>query len=120
MLPNIETPERIKEPVALHLTCTTRRMGLESKLLALAQACAERVIVPPDVGCCAFAGDKGFVKPEMNAHALRHLAEAVKGCAAGYSTSRTCEIGLTVHGGIYYRSIIHLLDQVARPKSSAR
>ncbi|MGO9543648.1 MAG: FAD-binding and (Fe-S)-binding domain-containing protein [Rhodomicrobium sp.] len=120
VLPNIETPERIKEPVALHLTCTTRRMGLESKLLALAQACAERVIVPPDVGCCAFAGDKGFVKPEMNAHALRHLAEAVKGCAAGYSTSRTCEIGLTVHGGIYYRSIIHLLDQVARPKSSAR
>jgi D-lactate dehydrogenase len=92
-------------------------MGLDAKLLAVAQACSERVIVPSQIGCCAFAGDKGFVRPEMNAHALRTLASDINGCDAGYSTSRTCEIGLTLHGGVPYRSVAQLLDSVARPKN---
>ena len=117
VLPNVEIAQRCTEPVALHPTCSTRRMGLDSKLLAVAQACAETVVVPPDVGCCGFAGDKGFVRPEMNAHALRTLKPAVAGCTAGYSTSRTCEIGLSVHGGIHYRSIARLVDSVAGPRS---
>ena len=100
--------------MALHMTCSTRRMGLDGVLTAIAKVCAEEVVVPPDVGCCAFAGDKGFRRPEMNAHALRALAPAVKDCSAGYSTSRTCEIGLTVHGGVNYRSIARLVDSVAR------
>jgi D-lactate dehydrogenase len=118
VLPNVDVPGRVMEPVALHLTCSAQRMGLGDKLLTVAQACAEQVIIPPGIGCCAFAGDKGFVWPEMNAHALRGLAPAIKGCRAGYSTSRTCEIGLTVHGGVPYRSIAHLLDQVARPRNA--
>jgi D-lactate dehydrogenase len=87
-------------------------MGLEGKMRAIAEACAETVVVPADVGCCAFAGDKGFVRPELNAHALRSLGAAVARCSAGYSSSRTCEIGLSVHGGVPYRSIAHLLDSV--------
>ncbi len=113
VLPRVGIPERMQAPVALHVTCSARRMGLEAKLLAVAQACALNVVVPPDIGCCAFAGDKGFTRPEMNAHALRSLAPAVEDCTAGYSTSRTCEIGLTVHSGLQYRSIAHLLDRVA-------
>ncbi len=115
ILPNVRIDTRIEQPVALHSTCSTRRMGLDAKLLAIAKACAVNVIVPPDVGCCGFAGDKGFMKPEINAHALRTLAPAVAGCSDGYSTSRTCEIGLSMHGGIPYRSIAALLDRVARP-----
>ena len=91
-------------------------MGLDGKLTAVARACAETVVIPPDVGCCGFAGDKGFVRPEMNAHALRTLAPAIAGCASGYSTSRTCEIGLSVHGGVPYRSLAHLVDRVTRPR----
>jgi D-lactate dehydrogenase len=117
VLPNVDIPVRIVSPVALHLTCSTRRMGLEAKLVALAQACAEQVVVPTDIGCCAFAGDKGFVRPEMNAHALRSLAPAVKDCTVGYSTSRTCEIGLSLHGGLTYRSVAHLIDSVAYPRN---
>jgi D-lactate dehydrogenase len=96
-------------------------MGLDATLTAVAQACAEHVVVPADIGCCAFAGDKGFVRPEMNAHALRSLAPAVKDCTAGYSTSRTCEIGLSLHGGLTYRSVAHLVDSVAhrRPARSS-
>jgi D-lactate dehydrogenase len=114
VLPNVDIPVRVKTPVALHLTCSTRRMGLDATLLGVAQACAEHVVVPADIGCCAFAGDKGFVRPEMNAHALRSLAPAVKDCAAGYSTSRTCEIGLSLHGGVTYRSVADLVDRVAQ------
>jgi D-lactate dehydrogenase len=120
VLPNVDIPNRLTKPIALHLTCSTRRMGLDAKLTAVAQACAEHVIIPTDIGCCAFAGDKGFVRPDMNAHALRSLAPAVKTCTAGYSTSRTCEIGLSVHSGLTYRSVAELVDSVAhgRNKSS--
>jgi FAD/FMN-containing dehydrogenase len=121
VLPNVDIPVRITSPIALHLTCSTRQMGLDATLLAVAQACAEHVVVPADIGCCGFAGDKGFVRPEMNAHALRSLAPAVKDCTAGYSTSRTCEIGLSVHGGLTYRLVADLVDSVAhrRVRSSA-
>ena len=105
------------EPVMLHLTCSTRRMGLDGALTAVARACAETVVVPPDVGCCGFAGDKGFTTPELNAHALRHLPASVPdGCASGYSTSRTCEIGLSDTAGVPYRSIVYLVDACATAK----
>lgn len=115
VLPNVRIAERVRGPVALHVTCSTRRMGLDAKLTGIARACAEAVVIPPDVGCCGFAGDKGFTQPEINAHALRTLAPAVADCSSGYSTSRTCEIGLSTHGGITYRSIATLLDRVSQP-----
>jgi D-lactate dehydrogenase len=39
------------------------------------------------------------------------LAPAIKDCSVGYSTSQTCEIVLTVHGGVNYRSIARLVDR---------
>jgi hypothetical protein len=48
---------------------------------------------------------------ELNAHALRTLPGSLPaGCTAGYSTSRTCEIGLSEHAGVHYRSIVYLVD----------
>jgi D-lactate dehydrogenase len=87
-------------------------MGLEKKFRAIAEACVERVVIPEFVGCCGFAGDRGFAHPELNASALKELKPAVPAeCAAGYSTSRTCEIGLSLHGGLYYKSIVYLVGQ---------
>lgn len=103
----------IKGPVMLHIPCSVRKMGLEDKLLAVARACAETVVVPDGVGCCGFAGDKGFSTPELNRHALRKLT-VPDGCAEGFSANRTCEIGLADHGGIPYRSIIHLVERVSQ------
>jgi D-lactate dehydrogenase len=97
--------------VALHVTCTSRKLGLDGKLLELAKKCATHVVVPEDIFCCGFAGDKGFSVPELNASALKTLAEKVQDCSEGYSTSRTCEIGLALHGGIPYRSILYLVDE---------
>ncbi|MBR1883265.1 MAG: FAD-binding oxidoreductase [Muribaculaceae bacterium] len=105
------------EPVALHLTCSTRLMGLNDKILSLARRCSTRVVLPEGVGCCAFAGDKGFTHPELNAYALRHLRAAIEasGAKRGFSNSRTCEIGLTTHSGIPYQSLIYLIDEVTQP-----
>jgi D-lactate dehydrogenase len=90
-------------------------MGLAERTRAVAQACAEIVVVPPGVGCCGFAGDRGFSHPELNAGALAQLQAGLAGCTEGYSTSRTCEIGLSLHGEIPYRSIMVLVDRCTRP-----
>ncbi|HSN91178.1 MAG TPA: FAD-binding and (Fe-S)-binding domain-containing protein [Anaeromyxobacteraceae bacterium] len=105
--------------VAVHLTCSSARMGLGAKLEAVARACAERVVAPP-VGCCGFAGDRGFTHPELNASAVAGLRAALPpGCAEGYSNSRTCEIGLSLHSGIPYRSILLLVDRCTAPRGGA-
>ena len=71
-------------------------MGLQAKLKAIAEACVEKVIVPDRISCCGWAGDKGFTHPGLNASALRDLKAALpEDCTSGYSTSRTCEIGLS-------------------------
>ena len=101
------------EPVALHVNCSARRLGEADKLLALAQACSRHVIVPPEVKCCGFGGDRGFAVPELNDHALRDL-QLPESCREGYSSNRTCELGLSDHSGIPYRSIAYLLDGCAK------
>ena len=106
---------RKETTVAVHPTCSTRKMGLEGKLLELAECCATRVIWPEDIYCCGFAGDRGFNYPELNESALHGLEEHVCSCEAGYSTSKTCEIGLSLHSGIPYRSILYLVDEVTEP-----
>ena len=116
VLPRVRiTPQAA--PVAIHPVCSVRKMGTVDKLGAIAARCSTQVITVDEVLCCGFAGDKGFNKPELNAHALRHLKPALPaGCDAGYSSSRTCEIGLSLHSGRYYRSIVYLVDRCSRPK----
>jgi D-lactate dehydrogenase len=105
--------QRRAETVAIHVTCSAAKMGLEGAFRAVAEACVERVVAPT-LGCCGFAGDKGFHTPELNASALAGLRPALPPeCKLGYSNSRTCEIGLSVHGGIPYQSIVYLVDRAA-------
>jgi len=110
---------RIPETVAVHATCSATKMGLAAPLKALAGMCAERVVMPEGIECCGWAGDRGFTYPELNASALSALnGEIPPGCAGGYSTSRTCEIGLSLHSGVSYKSIVYLVDRCTRPKES--
>ena len=90
-----------------------RKMGKTDYLMRLAQMCTSGAMVPEEVGCCGFAGDRGFNYPEVNAYALRKLRPQVeaKGIKAGYSNSRTCEIGLATNSGIPYSSIVYLVDR---------
>lgn len=86
-------------------------------MIDLARRCSTNVTVPAEVGCCGFAGDKGFNVPELNRWALRKLRPALEeaGVKAGYSNSRTCEIGLTANSGVSYKSIAYLVDACTRP-----
>lgn len=104
----------LQQPIMLHLTCSSRRMGVEQAFMGLAKACAPEAVLPEQIYCCGWAGDKGFSHPELNASALERLREQVpEGCSRGYSNSRTCEIGLMKHSGIPYQSIVYLVDEVS-------
>ena len=101
------------DPISIHITCSMTKMKLRDKMVKLANLCSSSVLVPEEVGCCGFAGDKGFTQPEVNQYALRKLRPQIekKHIRYGYSNSRTCEIGLTTHSGISYQSIVYLVDR---------
>ena len=107
------------EAVAVHPVCSVRKMGSVDKLMAVAARCSRDVVTTEDVQCCGFAGDRGFIRPELNEHALRHLkASLPAGCASGYSSSRTCEIGLSEQAGFPYQSILYLVERCASSRSA--
>lgn len=108
----------IDEPIAVHVTCSMRKMGIADKIVNLAKRCSNNVILPEGVGCCGFAGDKGFTHPELNEWALRKLRSQleVAGVKRGYSNSRTCEVGLYNNTGVPYQSIVFLVDECSKPK----
>ncbi len=114
LLPRLRL-EKQSTPLALHVNCSARRAGLDAKLKKVAEACAEQVIVPLDVKCCGFGGDRGFAAPELNVHALRHIhRDLPANCSHGVSSNRTCELGLTAETGVNYRSIVYLLDECSQ------
>jgi D-lactate dehydrogenase len=107
--------------MALHITCSARKMGLEKRLHDRGRVPAPKPVVVPDgIECCGFAGDRGFNVPELNTAALAGLKDAVAGCTAGYANSRTCEIGLSHHSGIPYRSIMVLVDQCSKVEGKVK
>jgi D-lactate dehydrogenase len=112
LLPHL-TVTPLQETITVFPVCSMKKMGLESRLIELAQKCAAKVIVP-ETNCCGFAGDRGFSYPELNTHGLRELkVQLPEEVTKGYSTSRTCEIGLSLHSGIDYQSIVYLVDRVS-------
>lgn len=108
----------IDRPIALHITCSTREMGVSNCLIELAHLCSKNVFLPEGVGCCGFAGDRGFTYPEMNKYALRKLRPQIEKnhIEIGYSNSRTCEIGLQSNTGIPYMSIVYLVNECTTKK----
>ena len=107
-------------PIAVHPVCSVRKMGSVDKLVAIARRCSEAVVTVDAVQCCGFAGDRGFVRPELNEHALRDLREAIpRGCSGGVSSSRTCEIGLSEAAGVPYESILYLVERCSTPAATA-
>jgi D-lactate dehydrogenase len=121
VLPAVSDPPRRQGTAILHPTCTLIKSGGVADLLAVARAHAERVEVPLFAECCGFAGDRGFLVPELTASAtaveaaeVRRILEREPG-AGCYSTCRTCEIGMSRAVGRPFRSLLHLVHEaVAR------
>jgi D-lactate dehydrogenase len=102
--------------VAVHPTCSGRHMGMDRRLRKLMVDLADDVFVPPSAACCGFAGDRGFLHPELTASATQEEAAEVKGRSfdAHVSTNRTCEIGMERATGRCYMHVIQLLEQLTR------
>lgn len=102
-----------KQPISIsiHTTCSSTKMQLGEKLFNVADRCADRVIVPNNVNCCGWAGDRGFFYPELPKSALTPLKHEIIDAKEGFSNSITCEIGLSINSGINYKSLIYLVDR---------
>jgi D-lactate dehydrogenase len=111
------TIRRRHRRVVLHPVCSVLKMNVAADLEQIARACADEVIVPLEAGCCGFAGDRGWLVPELAASATRGEADelsALDGVDGYYSSSRTCEIGLSRSTGHVYRSHLYLLEWASR------
>lgn len=103
-----------REVVSVFPVCSVKKIGMEQNLYKLAKMCSKKVAMV-ESNCCGFAGDRGFTYPELNKHGQRHLAEQIPaGCKDGFSTSRTCEIGMTECSDVNFKSIFYLIDEVTR------
>jgi D-lactate dehydrogenase len=113
VLPGMSRPPRRPGAAVLHPTCTLVKNGGLADLVRVASAHAESVTVPAGAECCGFAGDRGFLVPELTRSATAREASEVRAMdgAALYSTCRTCEIGMSRAVGRPYRSLVHLVRE---------
>jgi D-lactate dehydrogenase len=112
LLPALPAPRRLRS-LALHPTCSTVHLGIDDALRTVAAAVSDEVAVPDSWGCCAFAGDRGLLHPEITAAATAaQAAEVTERTHDAYaSCNRTCEMGMTRATGRPYRHVLELLDE---------
>ncbi|MFD4474734.1 FAD-binding and (Fe-S)-binding domain-containing protein [Streptomyces sp. NPDC058471] len=116
LLPHL-TVHRTVGSAVLHPTCSMSHLGDEAQLRALAEACADEVVVPDDAGCCAFAGDRGMLHKELTESATRKEAAEVtaRPFDAHLSANRMCEVGMDHATGRAYYSVLLELERATRP-----
>ncbi|MFG2884821.1 FAD-binding and (Fe-S)-binding domain-containing protein [Streptomyces sp. NPDC048297] len=111
LLPALPEPRRLGS-LALHPTCSTVHLGIDGALRTVAAALSDEVTVPDSWGCCAFAGDRGLLHPEITASATAAQAAEITSRShdAYASCNRTCEMGMTRATGRPYRHVLEVLD----------
>jgi len=118
LLPNLSI-KKTDEPIVIHTTCSSKKMGLDDSFKDLANILSKDVTIPKNINCCGFAGDRGFNYPELNSSALQNLKPQLKpDIKRGFSTSKTCEMGLSHNSGADYSSILYLLDDCSYEKDT--
>ena len=106
----------IDDDVIVHPNCSARKLGLDGMMLSIAQQCARSATVPLNLGCCAFAGDRGLLHPELTASATEKEAAEVLSHQYGghYSSNITCEMGMSEGTGKDYVGIVYLVERATR------
>ncbi len=117
------------QKVALYAPCSTRNLSTkaesskscnwEEAIFALARLCGANIAYDSNVKCCGFAGNKGFLTPELNKSALEYFGEhngksLFSDVKQGYSSSSTCEIGLSDRSGFVWQHIVYLADSCTK------
>src|SRR6185436_10835302 len=112
ILPKLKL-QPLEEHVILHPNCSARKLGLDTKMLNIAKQCAQSATVPLSLGCCAFAGDRGLLFPELTQSATEKEATEVlaREYDGHYSSNIPCEIGMSEATGRNYVSIVYLVEK---------
>ena len=120
LLPKLKITKML-DSVVLHPTCSSTLMGIDSNFERLARAISREVTIPYSWGCCAFAGDRGMLHPELTASATEAQGLELKfqSFDAYLSTNLTCEIGMSRATGHTYRHILYQLDQLSETNAQA-
>jgi D-lactate dehydrogenase len=102
--------------VALHPTCSSTELGTSAAMETIARVISPEVYVPRAWGCCAFAGDRGLLHPELTAAATAPEAAelSTRTFAAYASSNRTCELGMSRATGKPYVHVLELLEKATR------
>ncbi|MGL5683907.1 MAG: FAD-binding and (Fe-S)-binding domain-containing protein [Marinifilaceae bacterium] len=112
LLPKLNVTHK-KGKILIHPTCACAQMGLNDKMISIAQHCAETVVLPENWGCCGASGDRGFIFPALGESGTRDERNELKGeiFDGCYSLARTCEINLEDHTSYPFESIAYLVDE---------
>ncbi len=115
LLGRLPAPNKIHSLV-LHPTCSTTHLGVNQALVRVAEFVADEVTVPDNWGCCAFAGDRGLLHPELTQSATQREAAEVGAASfdAYASANRTCELGLSRATGHPYQHLLEVLEAATR------
>jgi D-lactate dehydrogenase len=103
-----------KKQIVFHPVCSIFKMNLYGKLKLIGEACATKLHLPANAGCCGMAGDRGFYYPGLIEAATNNEAAEVneQQYDGYYSSAKTCEMSLSEATGKNYRSLFYLLDEV--------
>jgi D-lactate dehydrogenase len=105
----------------IHPTCSSQIMEDVDALINLAEKCTRDVIVTEEQFCCGFAGDRGLLVPELPDNAnekLFHFLNYENNERMGFSSSRSCEIGISSSTGFYFQPIELLVRDYLNQKNS--
>jgi len=114
ILPKLSVHEKVQS-AAVHPTCSSTTLGLQRSLASIAESLATEVTIPQNWGCCAYAGDRGILHPELTSSAT--FAEANEISQGNFdlflSTNRTCEIGMSHATGADFEHILCALNRMS-------
>ncbi|MGI0438969.1 FAD-binding and (Fe-S)-binding domain-containing protein [Helicobacter himalayensis] len=114
LLPRLKIT-KISENIGIYAVCSAKKGGFSSAIKDIAKACTiGKIYEHEQTYCCGFAGNKGFITPELNISATKPLAEFFNALPTMrcFSSSSTCEIGLSDATNRPWQHIIYLLDSV--------
>ena len=115
LLPRLRIDRRLGS-ACVHPVCSVVEMGLVPKLVGIGKAVADEVVVPDRAGCCGFAGDRGFLHPELTASATRAEAEEIsrRQFDAHLISNHPCTIGMHRATGRAWQNFALVLESLTR------
>jgi D-lactate dehydrogenase len=115
LLPKLRAERRLAS-ACIHPVCSVVEMGLTPKLVGVGRVVADEVVVPDRAGCCGFAGDRGFLHPELTAAATRPEAAEVseRSFDAYLISNHPCTIGMHRATGRAWQNFALVLEALTR------